>query len=257
MSEPYRPADASLEAIRVQHAVCRRMPPEQRLRLAFQMTDHARELSTAGVYLSHPEYTPRQAQLTVIRLVLGKELFEQAFPAEGGLPMTQEEFLLRIADHLEAAGIPFMVVGSYSSIAYSQPRTTHGGDLVIEPTSEQLDNFLAVLGSDYYVSAEAAHEALTQRSMFNVIELTGGWKVDLIVRKDRPFSIEEFARRQPRSLAGRTIPVASAEDVILSKLEWNQITPRTASCAMPWAWPWCSGRRWIAPTSTAGPPSSA
>lgn len=225
MSEAYLPADTSLAAIRVQHAICRRMRPEERLRRAFQMTDQARAASTAGVFRSHPEYTPRQAQLLVIRLVLGPELYARAFPAEGGSPMTQEEFLVLIADRLNAASIPFMVVGSYSSIAYSQPRTTFDIDVVIEPMRAHLDQFLADLGGDFYVSPDEARQALAQRGMFNVIELTGGWKVDLIVRKDRPFSVAEFARRQPRTLGGRAIPVASPEDVILSKLEWNRITP--------------------------------
>ena len=61
--------------------------------------------------------------------------------------------------------------------------------------------------------------------MFNVIDLTENWKADLIVRKDLPFSVEEFARRQALPLAGRELPVASAEDVILTKLEWDRITP--------------------------------
>ena len=61
--------------------------------------------------------------------------------------------------------------------------------------------------------------------MFNIIDLDTGWKADLIVRKDRPFSIEEFGRRQVRLFFGRPLPAASPEDVILSKLEWDRITP--------------------------------
>jgi hypothetical protein len=61
--------------------------------------------------------------------------------------------------------------------------------------------------------------------MFNVIDFSGGWKADLIVRKDRPFSIEELRRRQPGLLQGASLPVATPEDVILSKLEWSKITP--------------------------------
>jgi hypothetical protein len=35
--------------------------------------------------------------------------------------MTQEEFLAKIARHLEAAGIPFMVAGSFGSSHHGQP----------------------------------------------------------------------------------------------------------------------------------------
>jgi hypothetical protein len=47
-----------------------------------------------------------------------------------------------------------------------------------------------------------------------------GWKIDLIIRKSRPFSEEEFRRRELVNLQGRSLFVASAEDVVVSKLEW-------------------------------------
>ena len=138
--------------------------------------------------------------------------------------MTQEECLVRIAQALEAAGVAFMVTGSHSSSHYGQPRTTNDIDLVIDPTPEQLTRFVDLLDDAYYVSREAAQEAFARRSMFNVIDFDEGWKADLIVRKDRPFSVEEFRRRLPRTLQGQSLPIASAEDVILAKLEWNALT---------------------------------
>jgi len=61
--------------------------------------------------------------------------------------------------------------------------------------------------------------------MFNLIDFSSYWKTDLIVRKDRPFSIEEFSRRQPRIVHGISLPLAAPEDVILTKLAWDKITP--------------------------------
>jgi hypothetical protein len=139
--------------------------------------------------------------------------------------VSQQELLHHLAQSLEDAGIAFMVVGSHSSSVHSHPRTTNDVDLVIDPTPGQLEGFLSLLGERYYVSAESAREALSRRSMFNIIDLDTGWKADLIVRKDRPFSVEEFGRRQAQVVGGRALPVASAEDVILTKLEWDRITP--------------------------------
>lgn len=139
--------------------------------------------------------------------------------------MTQDEFLVRIGQCLDTAGIPFMVTGSHSSSHHGQPRTTNDVDVVIDPTEEQLARFLDLLGDRYYVSRESAQEALARRSMFNVVDFEDGWKADLIVRKDRPFSVEEFRRRLPRTLLGQSMPIVSAEDVILAKLEWDAITP--------------------------------
>jgi hypothetical protein len=225
MPDLYLPADTTLEAARVQNAVYQRMAPERRLALAFQMTASARALSEAGIRHRHPDYTDRQVRRALLRLTLGEELFRQVDPHCGDRGMTQDEFLVAIAEQLEAAGVPFMVAGSHGSSFHSQPRTTNDVDFVIDPTAEQLDCFLALLEGRCYVSPDAAREALARRSMFNVIDFDSGWKAVLIVRKDRPFSVEEMRRRQPRLLHGKTLPIATAEDVILTKLEWNRITP--------------------------------
>ena len=73
------------------------------------------------------------------------------------------------------------------------------------------------------MSDEAAREALAQRSMFNVVDTQSGWKADLIVRKLRSFSEEEFARRHEIEFLGVPLHVATLEDVLLSKLEWAKL----------------------------------
>lgn len=131
-----------------------------------------------------------------------------------------EAFLARVVSALHAARVPFMVTGSTASAVYGQPRATNDVDLVIDPTPEQLDALLVLLKPGFYVSTEAAREALAGREMFNVIDLESSWKADLIVRKDRPFSREEFSRRRPAQLFGTEVFVVSPEDSLLSKLEW-------------------------------------
>jgi hypothetical protein len=118
-----------------------------------------------------------------------------------------------------------MIAGSLASSYYGRPRATQDVDVVIDPTPEQLDRFLILVGEEFYVSPEGAREALRRRLLFNVIDFAGGDKADLIVRKDRPFSIEEFRRRRVGTLLERPVPIASPEDVVLSKLEWDKITP--------------------------------
>ncbi|MCX5636867.1 MAG: hypothetical protein NTX52_04125, partial [Planctomycetota bacterium] len=99
-------------------------------------------------------------------------------------------------------------------------RATNDVDIVIAPTESQLYSFLKSLGKDYYVSLEAVREALRRESAFNVIDMQTGWKADFIIRRQRPFSKEEFQRRQKISIMGLDTWIVSAEDVILSKLEW-------------------------------------
>jgi len=133
---------------------------------------------------------------------------------------TQREFLGRLIRFLNEVGIPYMVTGSLGSSFHGRPRATQDADVVIDPTEDQLRSFIALLGQDHYVSQDAASEALRRRTMFNVIDLQGGGKADLILPKDRPFSRQEFERRYQIDVMGQKIWVVAPEDVILSKLEW-------------------------------------
>jgi hypothetical protein len=135
--------------------------------------------------------------------------------------VTLEELLAEVSGRLAEAGIPYMVTGSLASSFHGEPRATRDIDIVIDPSPDALDRFVESLPSDvFYVDTQTARDALAERSQFNVIESASGWKVDLIIRRDRPFSVEEFSRRQPAELLGMPTHVASAEDVIIAKLEW-------------------------------------
>jgi hypothetical protein len=134
------------------------------------------------------------------------------------------EALQRIAAELNRSGIPFMLTGSFASVFYGSPRSTQDIDLVIGASSAQLRAFVEGLPrSEYYVEMDAALEALKRESLFNIIDLKTSWKIDMIIRKSRAFSQEEFRRRQLSNLEGVSLHVASAEDIILAKLEWAKL----------------------------------
>ncbi|HEY1546457.1 MAG TPA: hypothetical protein VGG28_01485 [Kofleriaceae bacterium] len=129
--------------------------------------------------------------------------------------------LAAIAAELDAIAIPYMVVGSFASMLHGEPRTTQDLDLVIDPTVEQLDALLARLDpAKYYFDRDVALDALSRRSMFNVIDIGTAWKIDLVIRKDRAFSIEELQRRRVVVMMGVRVAAATAEDTIVAKLEW-------------------------------------
>ena len=92
-------------------------------------------------------------------------------------------------------------------------------------TPQQLHTLIQGLSSgEYYADLDAALGAFKRESMFNVIDLRTGWKIGMIICKSRAFSQAEFGRRQRLSLHGISLSVASAEDVILSKLEWSKLS---------------------------------
>ena len=136
--------------------------------------------------------------------------------------MTLDDLAARLVELLDTAAIPYMVVGSVASSYHGEPRMTRDLDIVIDPGRDRLSELITQLqAAGLYADADAAAEALANRTQFNVVDPASGWKVDLIIRRDRPFSQVEFARRQQAQLPNGTVQLATAEDTILAKLEWS------------------------------------
>jgi hypothetical protein len=134
----------------------------------------------------------------------------------------EEDALASVVRLLVQLAIPYMLTGSVAASYHGRPRATHDADLVIDPTPPQLDALVQKLAAaGFYVDLDSAREALRRRRQFNAIDTRHACKIDLIVRQERPFSHEEFARRIAVDLTfGRGVSIVTPEDAILSKLEW-------------------------------------
>ncbi len=138
--------------------------------------------------------------------------------------MTLTAFLQTVIRALDEAGVSYMLTGSLAAAFYAVPRATQDVDVVIETEQEGLDRLVdGVLAAGWYVDRAAAEKAWQGHGQFNAIDPESGWKADFIVRKDRPYSREEFRRRQRISLLGVELSVASLEDVLITKLEWGRL----------------------------------
>lgn len=134
-----------------------------------------------------------------------------------------KDLVHRVVEALDRSAVPYMITGSFASSFYGEPRSTQDIDIVIDPERTSLEILLNLFPADsYHVSRDAAISALQVRGQFNVIDLVTGWKIDLIIRKDREFSRVEFERRIREDIFGLRLFVASPEDVILVKLEWAE-----------------------------------
>jgi hypothetical protein len=93
----------------------------------------------------------------------------------------------------------------------------HGRDVArrLFPDAELCGRIVAALDC-----ASVPHK---RRSLFNVIDTATFWKADLIFRKARPFSRGEMSRRVAIEVLGVPAFVASAEDTVLTKLEWAKM----------------------------------
>jgi hypothetical protein len=133
-------------------------------------------------------------------------------------------FLAKVAGALDRASVPYMLAGSFASSHHGAPRTTHDIDIVVDPTIESLDTFLKEMRTeDVYFDPAVAHDELSRRGQFNIIDGATAWKVDLIFRKARAFSRTELDRRVAATVLGVHVFVATAEDTVLAKLEWAKL----------------------------------
>jgi len=142
-----------------------------------------------------------------------------------GSAETPDDVVRRIVAALDAADVPYMLTGSFASSLHGTPRTTQDIDVVIAPDDHSIDRLIAEFPSSrYYLSRDAAIQAVRHLSLFNAIDLQTGWKIDFIIRKAREYSRIEFDRRTLRELLGVKMFVATPEDVLISKLEWAKRT---------------------------------
>jgi hypothetical protein len=139
--------------------------------------------------------------------------------------MSQQELLKRVVQVLTQAGIDYMVTGSVASSMQGEPRSTHGIDLVVLLRADAVAELVkAFPPPDYYLSEEAIRDALRQQSMFNLLCLTEGEKVDFWVLTEEPFDQSRFARKRVEDVLGIHLHVSAPEDTILVKLRWAKLS---------------------------------
>lgn len=136
--------------------------------------------------------------------------------------MDQRDLLRRVLDAFAASDIEYLLVGSVASAAYGEPRLTLDIDVVAALTAAQLPRFLSFFHApEYYVSADAAAEAVRKERQFNIIHPASGWKIDVIVKKTDEFDQSRFARKRNIPVfPDRPASVASPEDIIIKKMEY-------------------------------------
>ncbi len=78
MRDPMRD-DTTAEALAVQLRILHRIGPAGRLAMMFELSDNLRLLAAAGVRHRHPQWDDRAVEREVIRLMIGDELFRQAY----------------------------------------------------------------------------------------------------------------------------------------------------------------------------------
>ena len=74
------PHDTTVDAQRAQNDVWRKLGGAKRVEIALRMSDDARSIAIDGVRARHPSYSADQALHAILRVLLGDELYQRAWP---------------------------------------------------------------------------------------------------------------------------------------------------------------------------------
>lgn len=135
--------------------------------------------------------------------------------------MSQQELLREVIATLERCGIGYMITGSIASSLQGEPRSTHDIDVLVAIQAPHAKALVqAFRPPDYYLDEGSIQEAVASKSMFNLIDVAAGGKVDFWILTDEPFDRSRFSRRYAENVTGMKIQVSTPEDTILAKLRW-------------------------------------
>ena len=108
-----------------------------------------------------------------------------------------------------------------ASSLHGLPRFTQDVDLVADLRLVHVLPLVADLEVEFYIDADSVRDAIRRRASFNLIHLATMTKVDVFLLKGDALSRGEMARRVRLTFAeGVEISIATAEDIILQKLDW-------------------------------------
>lgn len=135
--------------------------------------------------------------------------------------MREIQVLERLAEVLDALGIPYAIGGSIASSMYGTVRFTRDADIGIYPFPSVADKFYEMLKDEFYVNEQAMQEALGCCGSFNIVHFETAFKIDLFLLGPSDFEQQLLVRSKMVRLGESPesdLCFVSPEDVILLKL---------------------------------------
>ena len=139
--------------------------------------------------------------------------------------MNERELLVDCLRRLNRASVTYYLTGSMASNYWGIPRTTHDLDFVIQLPIAAVPRIVHEFSGDFSIDEAAVRAAFRPPHQFNAIDTRSALKVDFWLPKPAAFDREMLQRRIQVTILSEPAWIATAEDIILHKLFWNQISP--------------------------------
>jgi hypothetical protein len=144
----------------------------------------------------------------------------------------QERALGFIVEVFDTLGVPYMVGGSVASSMHGMPRMTQDVDIVAAMEPKHVAPFVGAVRHAFYVDDAAIRDAIARRECFNAIHLDSVAKIDVFIRDASDWARSQWERRMRSRLTDAPdspeVNVASAEDIVLQKLQWYRLGGSTS-----------------------------
>ena len=134
--------------------------------------------------------------------------------------MNAIEIAGHVVDGLNAAGIQFMLVGSFSTNFWGIPRSTKAADFVLQLAPSETGQLWTIFSGPFAIEPQISFEPNTGSKKLEMRHSTSAFLVELFFLSDDPHHQERFQRRVPQQLQGRAVWYPTPEDVIIQKLRW-------------------------------------
>lgn len=120
-----------------------------------------------------------------------------------------------------------MVVGSLASNFHGIPRSTQDADFVVQLEAGQLTRLEAALPPELRLESQGGFEAVTGTTRYLIAVSGSAFVCELFVLSDDPHDQDRFRRRELVRVLAQNAYVASAEDMVITKLRWARDAGRS------------------------------
>ena len=122
----------------------------------------------------------------------------------------------------ERHGLRYHLTGGVVAAHYGEARNTQDVDIVVDMDAcKDRKSLLLDLKKEFYVDQSAFDEAIQMNSMFQILDMNTMLRADIYTASLLPRRFDNVVRAE--IVDGVSLPIATPEDSILSKLHWVKL----------------------------------
>jgi len=137
-----------------------------------------------------------------------------------------DEAVSAILDILNEQNIPYMLVGSLSSNAYGESRSTKDADFVVQLDPGKRNALFSAFPPEFEIEDQVRFETITGHTRQIISIPSIPFEIELFDLSDEPFDQSRFERKLQTIMSGRTVWLPTPEDVVVQKLRWAKLGSR-------------------------------